>query len=369
MQAIGLVAKELGKTDPVKALQMLKENQVRDLGKNLIGMMEVKGVMTSSINYQGNSQDLLGSTLKAAAKVDPQGTLDFLVSAGGVLPRDMSQRYVDQDDTSNNGSLARRLYKEWATRDAKAAATWLAAQSGTKGMEELVDLVSGPLMSQKGQEGRDFLLSLPEGQLRQQLIGKAAVEWAIDDAPAALNWVATHGGDAALTDAFRGLSERNAVAASQQFTLLPAEIQTGQLQSLTDALGRQKPLSLPAFLGQLPETQQASVNLREAITEFARLNITEASSWLNQLPPTQARDSGVSGLVDYLISGSQPDPEAAAFWAAASADPAAQARRLQRVAKAWQKQDPTGAADAIKNSQLKEPVQQQLLQSLNVTTP
>ncbi|MDB6068960.1 MAG: hypothetical protein JWL81_131 [Verrucomicrobiales bacterium] len=159
------------------------------------------------------------------------------------------------------------------------------------------------------------------------------------------------------------------MAASQQFNLLPPEIQSAQLQDLTNALGEQKPLSLPEFYAQLPGDQWAAVDLRQAITAFAKQNSREASIWVNQLPNNEARDTAVSGLVDYLLVGAMPDLEAAAHWAASSTDPEAQTRRLQRVAKAWNKTNPSGAANAINNSQLSEPVRQQLLQYLTPANP
>ncbi|RYD35680.1 MAG: hypothetical protein EOP86_07845 [Verrucomicrobiaceae bacterium] len=367
-QAIILAARELGKTDPMKALAMLRDNKIADLGTALVGVIEVKTSGSSSTGYRRN-QDMgaMAEVISTAAKTDPKAAMDYLLSSGGILPRDMRMRYVDNDDRSNNGSLGRAIYKQWVESDPRAAALWLAGQpSSSKGLAEMLPLVAGPLSARDGAEGRAFVLSLPQGPVRQELIGYAAAEWAMagdggDGAGDALQWAANAGGAPALSAAFEELIQKNAEVAGQNFSLLPPETQAVRLQSLTDALGRQKPQALPQLYASLPQEVRTEVDLRNALTSLAKQNVEQASAWLDGIPGGKARDSGISGLVDYLISAPQPDPEAAAHWAAASADPAAHDRRLQRVAEAWKKQDPTGAAAAIQSSGLAEPVRQQLL--------
>ena len=102
------------------------------------------------------------------------------------------------------------------------------------------------------------------------------------------------------------------------------------------------------------------VGAESRITRSAR--VAAASEWVTTLPPTYAKDTDISGLVDYLIKqSSDPDPEAAAHWAAASVDPEGRGRRLQRVGEAWFKRDPAGAAAAIEASTLPADVKQTLL--------
>ncbi len=84
--------------------------------------------------------------------------------------------------------------------------------------------------------------------------------------------------------------------------------------------------------------------------------------WITSLPATEAKDTAISGLVDYLITeSSEPDPLAAAHWAAASIDPAGRDRRVQRVAEAWFRRDPQGAPAAIAGSGLPSEIKQSLL--------
>lgn len=363
-QAITLAAQELSKTDPAKALAMLRDHKIPDLGHNLVGVIEVRTQGTSTTGNRRHADlGAMQAVVSAAAKTDPRAAMDYLLTAGGILPRDLQMRYVDNDDTTNNGSLGRSIFRQWAASDPRAAASWLAAQPSTKGLAEMLPLAAGPLGTQTGPESRSFVLDLPQGPVRQGLIGFAAAEWAMagTDGADALQWAANAGGATGLSAAFQELTQKNAEVASQHFSMLPPETQAERLQSLTDALGQQKPQALPQLYAGLPEDMRSDVNLREALTSLAKLNVEQASGWLNEIPSGKARDTGISGLVDYLIKAPQPDPEAAAHWAAASADPEAQGRRLQRVAEAWQKQDPSGAAAAIRSSNLAEPVRQQLL--------
>lgn len=95
---------------------------------------------------------------------------------------------------------------------------------------------------------------------------------------------------------------------------------------------------------------------------YARLYPQAASEWIAALPASEAKDTAISGLVDYLITeSSEPDPLAAAHWAAASLDPGGRDQRLQRVAEAWFRRDPLGARTAIAGSGLPSTIKQSLL--------
>ncbi len=361
MQAIALAAKALSKTNPLAALKMLRDYKVPDFGQVQIGITEARGQSGTTTSYRGSDRAMLTETVKAAAKADPQAALDYLLTAGGILPRDMSLRYVDNDDNTNNGSLGRAIMKEWAAKDANAAAAWLAKQQPSAGLSEMVPLVAGPLLSQGAEQGRTFIQNLSQGSFRDDMVRAAAAQWAQTDTVTALQWAADHGGPAALEGAYRDLAGKNAVLASEHFASLPPETQAAQLARVTDKLGEQKPQNLPQFIATLTPEQQTAVDLRQPVTNYAKQNIEQASAWVNGMEPGPLKDSGISGLVDYLITAKQPDPEAAAHWAAASSVPEDAARRLGRVAEAWQKMNPAGAADAIRSSALPPAVQQQLI--------
>lgn len=362
MQAIALAAKALSKTDPLAALKMLRDHKVPDFGQTQIGITvaqsQAGGTTTS---YRGSDRTALVDTVRAAAKADPQAALDYLLTAGGVLTRDMQLRYVDNDDTTNNGSLGRGIFKEWAAKDANAAAAWLAKQQSSAGLSEMVPLVAGPLLSQGGEQGRTFIQNLPQGSFRHEMVRYAAAQWAQTDTVSALQWAADQGGQSALESTYRELAGKNAVVASEHFAALPPEAQASQLARVTEKLGEQKPQNLPQFLSTLTTEQQAAVDLRKPITSFAQQNVEQASAWVNGMAPGSLKDSGISGLVDYLLKAKQPDPEAAAHWAAASSVPEDASRRLARVAAAWQKVNPAGTADAIRASALPPAVQEQLI--------
>lgn len=348
MQALALAAKVLSRTDPLAALKILRDNKVPDFGQSQIGITVEQSQM-------------LPDTVKAAAKSDPQAAMDYLLTAGGILPRDMQLRYVDNDDTTNYGSLGRAIFKDWAAKDANAAAAWLAKQQSSTGLSEMVPLLAGPLLTQGAEQGRAFIQNLPQGSFRSEMVRYAAAQWAQTDTVTALQWAADQGGQAVLESTYGELAGKNATLASEHFASLPPEAQASQLPRVTEKLGEQKPQQLPQFIDTLTPEQQAAVDLRQPITSFAQQNIEQASAWVKALTPGPLRDSGISGLVDYLIQGKQPDPEAAAHWAAASSVPEDAFRRLGRVAEAWQKLNPKGTADAIRASTLPPAVQQELI--------
>ena len=183
-----------------------------------------------------------------------------------------------------------------------------------------------------------------------------------NDPVAALTWTAQAGGAEALGSLFQVISQTNPELAVTYFASLPGEVQATRMQELTDILGKRSPGAAVGFYQSLPPEQQASVKLYDTTVSFAREDPKAASEWVTTLPPTMAKDTAISGLVDYLIKqSSDPDPEAAAHWAAASVDAEGRGRRLQRVSEAWFKRDPAGAAAAINASALPADVKQTLL--------
>lgn len=207
-----------------------------------------------------------------------------------------------------------------------------------------------------------FASGLPSGPARDGFIMETARLMAADDVVGALTWAGQSGGEQAVGATFRALAEATPEVAAGYFTTLPPSQQTEQLQALADSLGKRTPAAAVEFFNSLPADQQAAVKLYDTTIAYAKQDAQAASAWITTLPETKAKDTAISGLVDYLIKeSSDPDPEAAAYWAAASVDPGGRDRQLKRVAEAWFQRDPVGARTAIEATTLALATKQKLL--------
>lgn len=358
IEAITNIAAAMGKTDPLGALKLLKENHVGDFGAGGLLSVYIDGPHRSmgggtSLNQQ------FAAMLKEAAALSPDGVMDLLVQTGSI--RSQRQGYPSFMEDSN-GKLARDLMNEWLVKDAVAAARWLGQQAPDGALQPFVKSAAEKWFAQDAAGLQAHVAAMPEGASRTAFVERTAALMAPGDPAAALTWAGQAGGEQGMGAAFHSLAEANPVTAAEFYAELPAAQQQAQLQHLTDLLGRRDPGAAADFYASLPAEQQAGVRLRDTTLAFAKADPQAASEWIASLPETPAKDSAISGLVDYLIKeSSDPDPESAAHWAAASLGEETQQRRLQRVAEAWFQRAPNDARQQIENSQLPPAVKQTLL--------
>jgi hypothetical protein len=84
--------------------------------------------------------------------------------------------------------------------------------------------------------------------------------------------------------------------------------------------------------------------LAKAVQKWAAAQPEAASVWLKNQPPGAARDLGIEGLSEWLLSSSaEPDFAAALAWAGAVSEER-QFQYYERTLSAWKKRDPQGAA-------------------------
>ncbi len=361
LQGIATLAAAKSATDPAGALKMLREHGIGDLNRSSLMKTKVDSPGRSSVGFYPGS-DFVGQVLKAAAVKDPAGVMQLLAETGSIHKDRAREDPFSGEGPHSEGYLARSLFKEWAAKDPAAAARWTASQTPGEGMRDLAKSATAPWFAADPAGVRAFAASLPEGAGRNDFIQTTASLMAGNDPAGALTWTAQTGGAEALNSVFQSLAQSNPELAAAHFAAMPAEVQAARMQELTDNLGKRAPGAAVGFYQSLPPDQQASVKLYDTTVSFARQDPKAASEWVTTLPPTMAKDTAISGLVDYLIKqSSDPDPEAAAYWAAASVDAEGRGRRLQRVGEAWFKRDPVGAAAAIEASALPADVKQSLL--------
>jgi hypothetical protein len=356
LEAIAGVAAEKSKTDPLAALRMLRDHGIGDIGIGGLNTIRVDGPNTSMRGNSGGGA--VHDVLRAAASLDPAGVMQLLAETGTLRPGNQDGAF-DRDN-----SLGSTLFSEWAARDSDAAARWLAQQDNSPGVTSLAQLTADRWPAQDVAGLQALATQFSPGEARNTVVAEAARRLAIVDPAGALAWAERTGGESAFSAAFRHVADSAPQAAVSLYaeTLTPPQ-QDAQRQALTDELARHSAADAIAFFQALPPESQAGVQLTDTSRAFAREDPQAASEWIASLPPTAAKDTAISGLVDYLIfDAADPDPVAAAHWAAASIDPAGRDRNLQRVAQTWFQRNPAGSRSAIAASGLPPDIQSILLQ-------
>lgn len=359
MQGIAAAAGVLAESDPAGALRLLREQGIGDL--SVLLRSEVKTSIQTLATYYPDP-DSLNTAFKSAAASDPAGVMQLLADTGSLRPPGWWEQEQDRDRSQSDGYLGRSIFKDWAAKDPAAAARWAAAQPAGEALQDLANSAAATWFGRSPAEVQAFAASLPAGSGKDRFVQAAASLMARDDPAGALAWTSQNGSAEALSSVFGSVAKSNPAVAAAQFSTLPPDLQAKQAQTLTDTLGKTSPSAAVSFYQALPEARQAELKLYETTMAYARQDPEAASEWIRSLPPTNAKDSAISGLVNYLISqASDPDPEGAAYWAAASVDPAGRDRRLKRVAEVWFQRDPAGAAAAIQSTDLADEVKQTLL--------
>lgn len=111
------------------------------------------------------------------------------------------------------------------------------------------------------------------------------------------------------------------------------------------------------------------VPLAKAVQKWAAMEPEAASGWLKNQPPGAARDLGIEGLSDWLISGSaEPDYAAALAWAGAASEER-QFQFYEKTLSAWKRKDPKGAAAtaAVDTLPISTETRNRLLKVINPT--
>lgn len=352
LEAIAGIAAERGKTDPLAALKMLSDHSIGDLDVGALNSVHVEGPHTGMVGSSGVSA--VSEVLKAAAALNPAGVMQLLADTGTLRPDNRDGR---------DSTLGYTLFSEWAARDTHAAARWLAGQPTSPGTISLAELTADRWPAHDVAGLQSLATQFAPGDARDTVVAEAARRLVSADPAGALSWAAQTGGESAFSAAFRHLAESDPQSAVATYaeSLTPPQ-QDAQRQTLTDQLARRSAADAIAFFESLPPEAQAGVKLHDTTRAYARQDPGAASEWIAALPPTAAKDTAISGLVEYLLSdAAEPDPVAAAHWAAASPDPEGRNRRLQRVAEAWIKRNPTGFRTAIADSGLPPNIQSALL--------
>jgi hypothetical protein len=175
--------------------------------------------------------------------------------------------------------------------------------------------------------------ALPEGQMRNEALGRVADHFAGRDPAATAEW-------------------------AQEFADQPGTERIFWEVGANWA-GRDPEAALE-WVGDLPEGESQQVGMRGSLNSWARRDPTAAGEYLQEMAPSPLRDAAIAG---YSAHVAWEDPTAAMSWAEAIAAPERRQEAMVQVARSWQRKGGQGLSEWLGASDLPAEVQESILSS------
>ena len=243
--------------------------------------------------------------------------------------------------TDQNLAL-RQVIGKWADQDLAAAIAWV-KRLPPPGDPGPIDIDIGPLeillekwTSQAPSDALRYLISLPEGTRRIQMLSTAAGQWAEHNPRDALGWAAGLAGESDRTVAIRGIlagvAQTDAEAAANLALTLPSgtEQQKG-FGLIIDQWSARAPDALINWATARFSDSSQQAALPAVVTAWAGADLPGLGDWLTALPAGGARDIGCAALARHLAP---TRPDLARQWADTISDPGLRKRESQALADA-----------------------------------
>ncbi len=337
-------------TDPAAALaaaQTIEEIGARDAATSNALIMWSRSDFDAALNFALSVKSpTLRSDIFRSMSANSEGNREKLLTA--VLD------YMPPG-SSFQGAV-QQLFSSWARADAKQAS------------EAVFRLPPGPILSQAAAEVASNLAKtgtksevlawvrkLPEGVTRSDNINAVFRQWAMDDASAAQNALASVDPaerSRATTALAAGWSQKDPEAVIRWSKTIDSKDDRNQI--VRDAMmqwATSDPEGAAQQVSQLAEADR-SVAMQSVISRWATKDTTSAGEWLDRQPADAHRDNAISSLARTL---SAEDPEAALEWSAKITDEKNRARQLENFSKTWLSNEPTTARKWISSTSLLSP--------------
>lgn len=284
---------------------------------------------------------------------DPEGTaalLGRMISPSAANPDAANPAWID---------LAGQVAAQWANTDVNRAVSW--AQSLPEGPAKVLALSQ---VSYKWTETNPRTAAAYAAQEdNPQLLGNVAGKWAESDPQAAAGWVSgLPGGEgqnraiASMTAIWAGKDP--VAAATYTASHLEGDVQEKATIAVVSAWAYTDPLRAAQWAGKFPEGSMRDQAMEQLVNTWAGSDTAEAALWLQSLPQSRSRDVAVNTF----SSAVGPSSPGTAFQLAQTiSDEGMRTQQLQNVGRAWLAKDPSGAQQAIAQSNLPQGIKSQLL--------
>jgi hypothetical protein len=284
--------------------------------------------------------DELGNFMFAWTAFDPDAALAWGLSRSG--------SFRDQ--------AAGAALVGWAFHDTEAARRAMEAlDPGTApaGLEEHV--VAGWLLSGQHDGVVEYIQSRPRGLVRQRYTNLLTIELMRESPQAVVRWAEGIADNArgsykrtAFQKAANILASNDPVHASKWIeTHLNAEYANGAPGVIGQRWLEVDPPAALEWLTNLPSGDYDNA-VRSTLVTWLNVAPGDAEAWVRDASPA----AGLDLSVEFMISRSRDDPEAAIDWARRIHDPIAKQQTVVRLGRKWTRRDPDSAKRWLEDSDL-----------------
>lgn len=309
-------------------------------------------------------RDLYREALRWLATTEPQSAVRLLQERNNVHDYQLwSRSFANWTRTDREGATKRALAiehegmrrhvlkgvgEQMADWHLPGALEWAEGLEGENATMAWMGILGGAARSNPATVVEN-LERLPEGRMREQVVGRAAGEWAERNPDAALEWAESLGEgerEVALGEIAETMLETDADRAEEILSMIPGGRQREEvLQQIARLRASTDVEEAVGWLESLPVEDRAEA-WEGAAREWARVDPEAAASHARNTEDPMARSELVEAV---SYSWAQRDPERAAEWAQSLEGPE-QAGAVGRVVETWSREDPAAAGEFVSSS-------------------
>ena len=325
----------LSETDPIRRAALLDELLKSLPPKELI-------LLLNALPKGGGPPGVSDEILRRLALADPTAAAQWVV---GVAEPDLRQ------------SSFRQLGVVWAGKDLDGAIAW--AMTLTEGADRNVAIHSIAYEASRTnpKQALEFILDLPAGIERDDLVIHAAKQWATKEPASAASWAELID-DAdlrtrALADIASAWSATDPEAAANYAiaAIPPGRDQSRAAIEILQRWVAVNPSPATTWAASFPDGELQEIALRTTVGTWAGREPVAAAEWIGKLPPGANKDQAIGA---YSVALAETDPAAAIRWAEMLPEGDVRNNRTYAVAKRWLDLNPAAARSWIEKSPLSD---------------
>jgi hypothetical protein len=208
----------------------------------------------------------------------------------------------------------REIADSWARQDPQGVSDWVMSLPEGKTRNDIIHKVVTTLSTSTKDDHVDKALILvgllPEGQERDQAIGMVALKLAEKDPPKAVELIekipTRHGRIYILSNIAERWAKNDIPSATRWALSLPEQKERiAVLRHVTSVWGRSEPQAVLTWAVQLPEGEEKGAALRGIADGWGSIAPREAMNWVEQLPDGSQKSQVIDAVMSHWVHQSQ----------------------------------------------------------------
>lgn len=342
-------------SDPAKAIEAA--GTIEDAGAR-------NNAVASAVNAWANTD--FDAALACALAVPDKGTRGrILLNLADNDRADSQTMFNALVENAPAGSVFRdamsKLMGNWARNEPREAAAAVAKLPVGGALAPAVEAIAEEWAGSRAdrQQVMDWMLSLPEGSVRNGALRTVFERWGAQDPQMAKQFFAAQG--RANEDALHGLvygwSQSNpAEAARYAVSLSPDSIPTGPLRIAVGRWAASSPDDAAMFVQAAPEKLRPELT-KSLVEVWSSRNPEGVASWIKKQPAGPSKDLAISELCSAI---DQEDAETALAWARTISNEEIRMDRSEKILRTWLDEDPERAKAWMATARLPPDLKQRL---------